>query len=104
MKLVLTLEKYLESILKNPSLNSRLLGMEIESHNLILMANALRVQKQLDTLENLSLEFLRLKDKSDVESLFDVIFTLPQVSRFSVKVDMSWTDNSIEVIEALQQC
>lgn len=78
--------------------------MEIESHNLILMANALRVQKQLDTLENLSLEFLRLKDKSDVESLFDVIFTLPQVSRFSVKVDMSWTDNSIEVIEALQQC
>ena len=97
-------EEYLEAILKNPSLNGLELGTKIESNDLILMANALRVQIQLGTLENLCLDISTMNKFDNIEPLFDVIFTLPQVSCFSLKLHVSWTRNSSEMIEALQQC
>ena len=80
-------EEHLESILKRPSLKSLALDLVWEPvSDLIVLANALRVQIELGTLEKLSLilsnnyPFVRF---CDIELLLDVLFKLPQISQFS---------------------
>ena len=96
-------EEYLEAILKRPSLKSLELGSRINSRDLILMANALRVQNRLGTLENLTIKISEM-DGYDIESFLDVIFTLPQISCLSVKLYMSWTKDVSKITEAIYQC
>ena len=98
-------EEHLEAILKRTSLRSLELGSSIESQDLILLANALHVQIQLGTLESLGID-VYVRNDFDIDSILDVIFTLPQVSRLSLKLDVLWMKGtcSSKMVESIYQC
>ena len=92
----LSSEEHLEAILKRPSLTSLDLGFSISSQSLACLANAFRVQHQLGSLEHLSVAASHV-ELSDIEAFFDIIFSLPQISRFSLRFACLFSNDTSEI-------
>ena len=94
-------KEHLEAILKRPSLKSLALDLEWRpASELTVMANALRVQIDIGTLEKLSLILCNVYPRvsfCDIELLLDILFKLPQTSQFSFYFELFSFD--LEMIE-----
>ena len=94
----------LKSIFKRPLLKSLMLDLKLATSNLITLTDALQIQSQLGTLEKLKISFSAheiLKETCDLELLLETVFNLPQISRFSLHLDILLED--LTIVETIQR-
>ena len=96
-------KEHLEAILMRPSLKRLYLGYGISLQSLACLTDAFRVQIHLATLEHLSID-TGYAGVIDIEGFFNMIFTLPQVSRLSLCFAcLISKDDVVEITDTLHQ-